>query len=148
MICTVSFKSNRQNPLLNILIINCTRVYFDWLSITKPKPKLSQTYIDIIMIGCSIWLNTQTSLHWLWHNYLQNCTNRFSSRMTNQYIYKKTSSWRKIHLQQIRISNFWRKHTLNLPWCGGWWFATHANFHWKSLKLQLLWLGALIFLHF
>ena len=84
MICTVSFKSNRQNPLLNILIINCTRVYFDWLSITKPKPKSSQTYIDIIMIGCSIWLNTQTSLHWLWHNYLQNCTNRFSSRMTKQ----------------------------------------------------------------
>lgn len=84
MICTVSFKSNRQNPLLNILIINCTREYFDWLSITKPKPKSSQTYIDIIMIGCSIWLNTQTSLHWLWHNYLQNCTNRFSSRMTKQ----------------------------------------------------------------
>ena len=134
MICTVSFKSNWQNPLLNILIINCTRVYFDWLSITKPKPKSSQTYIDIIMIGCSIWLNTQTSLHWLWHNYLQNCTNRFSSRMTK--------------LQQIRISNFWRKHTLNLPWCGGWWFATHANFHWKSLKLHVLWLGALIFLHF
>ena len=134
MICTVSFTSNQQNPLLNILIINCTRVYFDWLSITKPKPKSSQTYIDIIMIGCSIWLNTQTSLHWLWHNYLQNCTNRFSSRMTK--------------LQQIRISNFWRKHTLNLPWCGGWWFATHANFHWKSLKLHVLWLGALIFLHF
>ena len=86
MICTVSFTSNQQNPLLNILIINCTRVYFDWLSITKPKPKSSQTYIDIIMIGCSIWLNTQTSLHWLWHNnyYLQNCTNRFSSKMTKQ----------------------------------------------------------------
>ena len=146
MICTVSFTSNQQNPLLNILIINCTRVYFDWLSITKPKPKSSQTYIDIIMIGCSIWLNTKTSLHWLWHNYLQNCTNFWE--WPSNYIYKKTSSWRKIHLQLIRISNFWRKHTLNLTWCGGWWFATHANFHWKSLKLHVLWLGALIFLHF
>ena len=148
MICTVSFTSNQQNPLLNILIINCTRVYFDWLSITKPKPKSSQTYIDIIMIGCSIWLNTQTSLHWLWHNYLQNCTNRFSSRMTKQLYIRRPLHEEKYICNRLEFPIFWRKHTLNLPWYGEWWFATHANFHWKSLKLHVLWLEALIFLHF